>query len=144
MDFGRQVVLTLVSEINAVWLKAFKGVDPPLFLVFSDRRGTIWWAFDHTQDLGMERGFFVIGIFIEMSGDWVWSFHSDIIKMFFPSYKKRASRFSDILFVALLASQNVHNVVCETVNVVWTLIDTADFCAGNRFCFSNFHTPCAV
>ena len=64
-----------------VWIHQFS-------FVFSDRNGADWRTFNHTQDLGMERDIFVIGILIEMSSDRVWSFHSDIIKMFFPSYFK--------------------------------------------------------
>ena len=81
----------------------------------------------------MERGFLVIVRFVEMTCDWVWSFHIDVIKMFFPSFYKRSSRFANILFLALVASQYIYHVVDVAVDVFWTTESTA--CVPSAFVF---------
>ena len=45
--------------------------------------------------------------------------------MFFPPFNKRSSRFADVLFLALVASQNVYHVVNAAVDVFWTSVCTA-------------------
>ena len=72
----------------------------------------------------MERGFLVIVRFVEMTCDWVWSFHLDVIKMFFPSFYKRSSCFANILFLALVASQYIYHVVDAAIDVFWTTEST--------------------
>ena len=68
----------------------------------------------------MERGLLVIVNFVEMTCDRVRSFHPYVIKMFFPSFNKRSSRFANILFLALCASQYIYHVVHAAIDVFWT------------------------
>ena len=64
--------------------------------------------------------------------------------MFFPPFNKRSSRLADVLFLTLVASQNVYHVVNMAVDVFWTSVCTA--CCGACYgsCYFQFLTPFAV
>ena len=87
--------------------KDLKRLNPSAFFVFASLGCAFCSPVYQAQDFGMECGLLLIVIFVEMSSDRVGSFHFDIIKVFFPPFNKRSSRFANILFVALFASQYI-------------------------------------
>ena len=136
--------LGLFSEIDAFWLEGLKRLNPSAFFVFASLGCAFCSPVYHTQDFGMECGLLMIVIFVEMSSDRVGSFHFDIIKVFFPPFNKRSSRFANILFVALFASQYIYHVVDAAVDVFWTSVCTACRSACYWSWSFQFLTPFAV